>query len=421
MAVTQYIGARYVPKFYDNANLTAEWEPNVIYEPLTVVTRNGNSYTSRKEVPASIGAPEFNPEYWVATGLYNDQITELTNRIEMYASQKYIFLGASISLSTSSTLAGGFVDQAIHALGLNPADYVNIAVNGAGFSSGNTFLQQLQTAVSSVSEEFKGCPVRIIVVGGTWNDSTSLTYLDDVDAFVAYAKNVFPRCTCEFVPLSWSKDLTKRIRIKNFSDQYLPQMADHGFVVWWDFYAYMHNYVSWFRDDLHWTQTGINVAARAFTNVIKGVSGDMNPGEGMQTPLAPSGLVDTTNLELPTTWNQIRDYYDGRYIWVTGASTAMILKSGGASLTLPTAVASAFQWMDNPFHYYGASPFTGSDRQWSEIQGYVRNHENTNNTACALFVNDANKLCIYSREAFSLTLHGNLVKFMPIPIPRELC
>ena len=76
MAVRQYIGARYVPKFFDWDG-SPEWRSGVEYEALTIVTRNGNSYTSKIPVPSNIGAPESNPTYWVATGLYNEQIESI--------------------------------------------------------------------------------------------------------------------------------------------------------------------------------------------------------------------------------------------------------------------------------------------------------------------------------------------------------
>ena len=82
MALHQYIGARYVPKFYENSLGTAEWEAGVIYEPLTIVTYNLNSYTSKKLVPAAIGDPSANPSYWVATGLFNAQVAALSNRMD---------------------------------------------------------------------------------------------------------------------------------------------------------------------------------------------------------------------------------------------------------------------------------------------------------------------------------------------------
>lgn len=64
----QYIGARYVPKFAD----PLEWDNLRSYEALTIVTYQGTSYTSKKNVPVGIGLD--NKEYWVATGNYNEQV-----------------------------------------------------------------------------------------------------------------------------------------------------------------------------------------------------------------------------------------------------------------------------------------------------------------------------------------------------------
>ena len=82
MAVTQYIGARYVPKFYQNSDNTSDWRSGVIYEPLTIVTYNGNSYTSKIPVPASVGNPSANLEYWAPTGIYNEQVESLRQEFE---------------------------------------------------------------------------------------------------------------------------------------------------------------------------------------------------------------------------------------------------------------------------------------------------------------------------------------------------
>lgn len=74
----QYIGARYVPKFFENPNTgDTSWLSGVAYEALTMVTYAGNTYTSKKNVPSGIGAPNANSEYWVATGMYNAYIEEL--------------------------------------------------------------------------------------------------------------------------------------------------------------------------------------------------------------------------------------------------------------------------------------------------------------------------------------------------------
>lgn len=95
--VRQYIGARYVPKFYENSDGTAAWRAGVIYEPLTIVTYNGNSYTSKKPVPAEIGAPSANTDYWVATGVYNEQLNDLLNRVN--AMEEYVDTAVESKLS----------------------------------------------------------------------------------------------------------------------------------------------------------------------------------------------------------------------------------------------------------------------------------------------------------------------------------
>lgn len=83
----QYVGARYVPKFFENPNGTAEWLGNVPYEAMTIVTYLGNSYTSKIPVPPEIGNPSLNAEYWALTGNYNEQVEryrEEVTRIKTY-------------------------------------------------------------------------------------------------------------------------------------------------------------------------------------------------------------------------------------------------------------------------------------------------------------------------------------------------
>lgn len=68
MAVTQYIGSRYVPLFAD----PAEWSSTKEYEPLTIVLHEGSSYTSKQFVP--VGIDITNTDFWARTGDYNAQV-----------------------------------------------------------------------------------------------------------------------------------------------------------------------------------------------------------------------------------------------------------------------------------------------------------------------------------------------------------
>lgn len=78
MAVTQYVGARYVPLFAD----PLDWDSNKSYEPLTIVYHAGNSYTSRQFVPSGV---EINNEaYWALTGNYNAQIEQYREEVKRY-------------------------------------------------------------------------------------------------------------------------------------------------------------------------------------------------------------------------------------------------------------------------------------------------------------------------------------------------
>lgn len=89
----QYIGARYVAKIYENSQdpESAEWEANVNYEALTIVTYNSGSYMSKKTVPGSVGNPAANPSYWTQTGFYNGQIAQLQAELDRIQDELQFF------------------------------------------------------------------------------------------------------------------------------------------------------------------------------------------------------------------------------------------------------------------------------------------------------------------------------------------
>lgn len=74
MTVREYIGARYVPLFM------GDWDNTETYEPLSVVTYQGNSYTSRQYVPTGIDID--NETYWAETGNYNAQIEQYRSDVQ---------------------------------------------------------------------------------------------------------------------------------------------------------------------------------------------------------------------------------------------------------------------------------------------------------------------------------------------------
>lgn len=70
----KYIGARYVPLFM------GEWDIQKTYEPLMIVSYQGNSYTSKTFVPKNIQIS--NTVYWALTGNYNAQVDAYRQEVE---------------------------------------------------------------------------------------------------------------------------------------------------------------------------------------------------------------------------------------------------------------------------------------------------------------------------------------------------
>lgn len=137
MAERQYIGARYVPVFAD----PVEWDNVRQYEALTIVTHLGNSFTSRKPVPAGVDIT--NGEYWVNTGNYNEQVEVYRQQVEAVNADveklknqvdrsKYLFLGDSYA----SPVYGDWIKYAAAYLGLQSGEYWNLAQDGSNIASG---------------------------------------------------------------------------------------------------------------------------------------------------------------------------------------------------------------------------------------------------------------------------------------------
>lgn len=101
-----YIGNRYVPIF---AN-PVEWNNLRTYEPLTIVTYEGTSYTSRQYVP--VGTALTDTDYWVVTGDYNYQVAQYKAEVDALEDT----VGAMDTrltgqINSVNTTLGGRIDQ----------------------------------------------------------------------------------------------------------------------------------------------------------------------------------------------------------------------------------------------------------------------------------------------------------------------
>ena len=76
MSVREYVGARYVPI------VVGEWDNSKTYEPLMVVTYQGDSYTSRQYVPVGIDIQ--NEQYWIESANYNAQVDAYRKEVQAF-------------------------------------------------------------------------------------------------------------------------------------------------------------------------------------------------------------------------------------------------------------------------------------------------------------------------------------------------
>lgn len=211
MAIRQYIGARYVPRF------VGQWQSNTAYEPLCIVQDSqGNSYTSKKQVPAGIQLS--NTEYWIMSANVNAQIEQLSDSLTdaiadignleddidnfkgvVRKGKNILFFGDSLTVGTGATdpalrystlLAGN--------LGMTE---INYAVGASGFTiASNTILMQINRASDAMSADDKAnTPLIFILAGGNDLRHMSSTSISAYGAAVLNAvtacRNSFPDAT----------------------------------------------------------------------------------------------------------------------------------------------------------------------------------------------------------------------------------
>ena len=191
MANRQYIGARYVPKFYDYEG-SSEWRANTSYENLVIVTRNNDSYTSKKAVPSTVGAPENNPEYWVKTGVggstegLDTRVTNLENRVTTDESNiSNISTSLQTTITNLSALTGRVktAEGDIDALesGLKTAEG-DIDTLESGLQTANSNISSVTGRVTTAESDIDALETRVTTAEG--NIASLQTIADDLQYIV---------------------------------------------------------------------------------------------------------------------------------------------------------------------------------------------------------------------------------------------
>ena len=227
--VRQYVGARYVFKVYENSvnPNSAEWEANTTYEPLTIVTYNNSSYASKKDVPATVGDPANNPQYWVITGAYNGQIASLQSQIDVINNTSIPALQSQIDVlsvpdnrtivisdSYGMNVTGNFIDR------LREFDPTIIAsaVGGSSFVQSldfpevkNFYRQLTETIIPYIeANNIEKRSIKNVLIAGGYNDAHYSSTAAGIAAvreqmriFVAKVKEEFPNARPLLAFLGW--------------------------------------------------------------------------------------------------------------------------------------------------------------------------------------------------------------------------
>lgn len=153
MAVTQYVGARYVPLFAT----PLEWDREKSYEPLTIVYHAGNSYTSRQFVPA--GTDITNEAFWAITGNYNAQIEQYRAEVKQFdarIAKNAKDISAETARATAAEATKAPVNHAseetIYGIG-NAVNYGHVRLADTGASDSNKGVAASPKYVADVKTE----------------------------------------------------------------------------------------------------------------------------------------------------------------------------------------------------------------------------------------------------------------------------
>lgn len=187
MAVRQYIGARYVPKFYEGSN-GSQWDSGVQYEPLTIVQHLTNTYCSKKTVPSTVGAPNLNPDYWANIGLWGN-IQDEVDQLQLDVAGLGTRVGATeTGLTNLNTVVNGIgtdlynlnqdyqATKALTPLATNSL-IVTVGKTGAMYRTINEAITAVRPLVSTTNR------ATIVIFSGTYQEQIELNPNPGIDFY----------------------------------------------------------------------------------------------------------------------------------------------------------------------------------------------------------------------------------------------
>lgn len=210
----------------------AEWDIDREYDAYTIVLHEGNSYTSKKEVPS--GTRITNDEYWVLTGNYNAQVEEyeqevqeLAGRvdtsegqiasveeqiaflkdIEGYAHAKYeVFTDSSAYAGDGTADVWSYFEDIFNEPSMDMN--VNVASGSTGWlntnASGDNARAYITAIAESQTEEYRNSVQYVILNFGFYDivNNPSGNYETEGRTVVNYVSNYYPNAMLVVNPVS---------------------------------------------------------------------------------------------------------------------------------------------------------------------------------------------------------------------------
>lgn len=276
MAVRQYIGARYVPKLY------GAWRSGISYEPLTVVTYLNRSFTSKMTVPASVGNPADNDQYWVETGAYNAQVAAVQDSLDdieaninaIDSQYRHVVIicdsyGTHNGAGAGHEVAYNILDRLNQYLGWTSVYLHYSAQNGAGFCNG-AFLSQLNNVDTQGADE----AVKDVYVLGGWNDEQGRENVSQeafetaAAAFKTAAFQRFPNAKLHLCFAAWSYQSDRTQQDIRATLSWYKKLKKTGWIFEENYQYVMHNSMLFIGGNVHPNQDGVDALADALGQII---------------------------------------------------------------------------------------------------------------------------------------------------------
>ena len=291
MAVHQYIGARYVPKFLGT------YDPTTVYENLSVVDNGmGTSYISDKTVPA--GTPLTDTSYWNIYGATSGAVINLQNQIgdinDLETNNTDDLVVAinevkSVQNQNHIVIIGDSWADAVHdplVVRMNTilqnrlgCTIHNYAYGGTGFDATNGYDKQLEWMNEDVTNDVYSydqvkCIILVCGLNDHYGGATSATFKtrlqDWYDKAVAYTAG-FRMPIYWFQNYSVENDLnqtniTTFARQRTYYDEVISNF--NGRLIYVPTFGFISE---WKSDERHPTYDGQKALCDNMVNIINGV------------------------------------------------------------------------------------------------------------------------------------------------------